>query len=379
MDYAVYPFKRENKYRLYLKYTTASGKRKALSTGVTYPLNASKKERKKAHQKAERKAIDILMEHFQDRDFMKGQQEEPEDQAILLSDYLEEYYWPRVRSNCAESTLVSYQGALGHFMRIREDQPLDQYSRSDVNKFKLHRFDKEGIRKTTINIELRSIKTAFNWAYKNDLLDKNPYKGLDFLFEVKSKKREFKKSEIERLLKHTQGEMIGLVVRLAYFTGMRIGEMSELTWGDVDLENRRLAIPGEVTKSFEDRMIPLGDKAFNIVNVLNLELKRKMKKHPEYYKNKRKEDCYLLQKQRGHGQYARRSIQQKFRRVMNEAGLPKELTFHCLRHSFATHILENGGDLYKVSKILGHSTPMVTSMFYDHTEALNFRDTANLI
>jgi len=298
---------------------------------------------------------------------------------MILSEYLEEYYYPRVRANCADSTLTSYQGALGHFIRICGDHPLDHYKRNMFNKYKIHRYDKDDIRKTTINIELRSIKTAFTWAYKNDFLDSNPYKGLDFLFDAKTKKREFKKSEIDRLLNQTEGQMIGLVIRLAYFTGMRIGEMSALTWGELNLDNRHIAIPAEVTKTDDDRMIPLGNKAFNIVNILNSVLKKKMRNNPEIYEDRRKEDCYLLQKQRGHGQYARRSIQQKFRRVMNEAGLPKELTFHCLRHSFATHVLENGGDLYKVSKILGHSTPMVTSMFYDHTEALNFRDTANLI
>ncbi|MDR8392220.1 tyrosine-type recombinase/integrase [Aliifodinibius sp. S!AR15-10] len=375
MKYAVYPFKRYKKIRYYVRFEDEYGNPKTLSTGINCSLNADKQTRSKAKDKAEQAGIEKVLNYFKEQLEVQTNG----NQAMVLSDYLEEYYYPRVRTNCAESTLVSYKGALNHFTRICSNRPLDGYKRSDINKYKLHRYDKEGIRKTTINIELRSIKTAFTWAYKNDFLDNNPYKGLGFLFDVKSKKREFKKSEVKRLLKHTEGKMIGLVIRLAYFTGMRIGEMSALTWGEVDLDNRRIAIPAHVTKTAEDRMIPLGDKAFNIVNILNSVLKSKMKNNTKIYNNRRKEDCFLLQKERGHGQYARRSIQQKFRRVMNDAGLPKELSFHCLRHSFATHVLENGGDLYKVSKILGHSTPMVTSLFYDHTEALNFRETANLI
>jgi len=62
-----------------------------------------------------------------------------------------------------------------------------------------------------------------------------------------------------------------------------------------------------------------------------------------------------------------------------EAGLPKELKFHCLRHSFATHVLQKWDDIYGVSKIMGHSTPQVTSDFYDHTTALNYRSVVDLL
>ena len=82
---------------------------------------------------------------------------------------------------------------------------------------------------------------------------------------------------------------------------------------------------------------------------------------------------------RGVGWYECRSVQNAFRKEMNAAGLPKELTFHSLRHTFATRTLENGGNIYKVSKVMGHSTPMITSQFYDHSMALNYRDVMDLI
>ena len=68
-----------------------------------------------------------------------------------------------------------------------------------------------------------------------------------------------------------------------------------------------------------------------------------------------------------------------FRKSMNEVGLPKELKFHCLRHSFATHVLQKGADIYGVSKIMGHSTPVVTAEFYDHSTALNYRGVTDLL
>jgi site-specific recombinase XerD len=104
-----------------------------------------------------------------------------------------------------------------------------------------------------------------------------------------------------------------------------------------------------------------------------------VQKYPNWYNERDKMDCFLLQKDRGHGQYVRRSIQDMFRKSMKEAGLPQELTFHSLRHSFATHALEKGANIYGVSKIMGHSTPMVTSQFYDSTTALNYRDITDLL
>jgi site-specific recombinase XerD len=125
--------------------------------------------------------------------------------------------------------------------------------------------------------------------------------------------------------------------------------------------------------------VPLAHKAFDAVKALQQFLQEKKQQNPAFYKNRSESECYLVQKTRGWGQYARRSLQDMFRRAMNRAGLPKELTFHCLRHSFATHALEKGGDLFKVSKIMGHSNTQVTQQFYDHTTALNFRDTVNLL
>jgi integrase/recombinase XerD len=239
--------------------------------------------------------------------------------------------------------------------------------------------NKDQVEKTTIDLELRSIKACFSWAEKHDFLVKNPYQGQDILYDAKKTKRAFTSTEIQKLLKYTEGKLIGLIVRLAYYTGMRIGEMNQLKWNMINLEERYIDIPPEITKTDKGRLFPLEKKAFNIIKIFELILKKKMNKAPEYYQDKTKDDCFVLPKERGHGQYARRSIQQKFRRTLRKIGLPDELKFHCLRHSFATHTLEKGGEMYKVSKLMGHSSTKVTSDFYDHTDSLSFRETAGLL
>lgn len=373
MVYKIYPFKRGDKYRFYVRFDDENGNQKNLSTGITIPLNYSNKQRIEAEKKAEKAAEQKVLEYF-NMDHPSARQSIPQ-----LSTYLEEYYYPHLRTNRAERTLETYKRALDYFLKICGDKPLPAYNRSHVHDYKIHRFDIDDVRKTTINIELRSIKAAFSWAYKNDYVERFAFKGQEFLFDARTTKREFKDFELEKLFKITEGKMIGLAIQLAYYTGMRQGELSHATWRMVNQKERYIHLPSSITKSKKPRQIPLSGKAFNILKILENVLKTKRRNHPEWYKNTPISECYILQKDRGFGRYRARSLQDMFRKYMNEANLPKELTFHCLRHSFATHVLERGADLYGVSKIMGHSSPQVTADFYDHTTALNYRGVTDLL
>jgi len=375
MDYKIYPFKRYKKFRLYVQFIDSIGQEILRSTGAAYPIRSKKSERMDAYKQAQKGVMKIIDQH--EKKLNRGH--DPIQTNPILSRYLETDYYPYLRSNRREGTLVSYRNALNHFLRINSDRRLSQYKRIDIEKYKHHRLESDGVRKVTINIEIRGIKAAFSWAYKHDILEKHPLKGQGFLFDVKAHKRAFKDYELQRLFKFTNGKMIGLVIRLAYHTGMRIGELSSIKWKLVDLKDKFIYLPAEITKTNSSRSVPLNPEAFNIVKIFESQLRSKVQKYPNWYNERDKMDCFLLQKDRGHGQYVRRSIQDMFRKSMKEAGLPQELTFHSLRHSFATHALEKGANIYGVSKIMGHSTPMVTSQFYDSTTALNYRDITDLL
>lgn len=372
MDYKIYAFKREKKYRLTIRFFDEYGQKKHLSTGITYPLRSTKKARAIAHKKAGKAAPMLIAKYLSGLNQVK-----PKIESLKV--FLLNHYYPHIRSNVKASTVVSYKNALTHFLRICGSKPIAAYSKTDLQKYKVNRFDKEGIQKTTINIELRSIKAAFSWAYKNDYLDRHPFKGQDFLFDSKVTRRAFKRFELEKILEQTEGEMVGLVIHLAYYTGMRVGELSETKWRMINIEKRHILLPDSITKSGKSRSVPLSAKAFNIVKIFEAQLKAKRKNCAIWYKNRPFEECYLLQKKRGFGQYRCRSIQDAFRKNMNEAELPKELTFHSLRHTFATIALENGADIYAVSKVMGHSTPVVTAKFYDHSTALQYRGVMDLL
>lgn len=373
MNYKIYPFKREGKIRFYVRFNDQHGKQRNLSTGVAIPLNYTNKQRVEGERKAEKAAKKKVLQYF-DKDHPVTKKS-----IDRLSDYLNEYYYPHLKTNRAPRTLQTYKRGFNYFIQICGDQPLSYYNKSHFHDYKIYRCNEDGVKKTTVNIELRAIKAGFYWAFKNDYIERFAFKGQDYLFNVSSTKREFKRHELEKLFKVTKGTMIGLAIQLAYHTGMRQGELSRATWHMVNMDEKCIHLPASITKSNKPRKVPLNDKAFNIIRILEHVLKNKRKTHPKWYKDKPFSECYLLQKDRGFGRYRARSLQDMFRKYMNQADLPKELTFHCLRHTFATQALARGADIYGVSKIMGHSSPLVTAQFYDHTSTLKFRAVTDLL
>ncbi|MAO64827.1 MAG: hypothetical protein CL666_07480 [Balneola sp.] len=373
MQFNVYPFKRGKKYRLYVRFEDQHGQTKTLSTGVSYPLRTNKKDREKAFKKAQEQAIEIVMTNF------NGGVDPRIDPTPLLSKYLEEKYFKHIKLDLSESSIRIYTNALHNFVRICGDRRVNDYKRSDIQDYKLYRMENEGIKKTTINIELRSIKAGFNWGLKNEYIERHPFKSQDYMFEVKEKRSEFTDEQIERLFQVTEGKSIGLVVRFAYYTGLRIGSISAMKWKMIDLENKSLNLPKSIMKAEKPLFYPLGDKAFNIIQVCKAQLKKKRKEHPEWYEDIPFSECHVFQKQNESGRYSIRGIQDMFRTAMDKAKLPDSLVFHCLRHTFATHTLKKGGSLNGVSKLLGHSEIAITSKFYDHTSTLHYREDANLL
>ena len=157
---------------------------------------------------------------------------------------------------------------------------------------------------------------------------------------------------------------IGIVIAL--YTGMRIGELCALTWGNIDLKNKRIQVRKTLQiiylqksktqilidspkSSKSIRKIPMNDKVFEILKNL---------------KNKNEDTDFLLT---GDKRYIEpRRYQYSFSKVLKELGL-KDYNFHILRHTFATNCIKVGMDPKSLSEILGHSTVNITLNKYVHS------------
>ncbi|MCX4303642.1 MAG: tyrosine-type recombinase/integrase [Clostridia bacterium] len=157
---------------------------------------------------------------------------------------------------------------------------------------------------------------------------------------------------------------IGIVIAL--YTGMRIGELCALTWGNIDLKNKRIQVTKTLQRIYLQksktqilidspkssksiRKIPMNDKVFEILKNL---------------KNKNEDTDFLLT---GDKRYIEpRRYQYSFSKVLKELGL-KDYNFHILRHTFATNCIKVGMDPKSLSEILGHSTVNITLNKYVHS------------
>jgi len=158
------------------------------------------------------------------------------------------------------------------------------------------------------------------------------------------------KKEIKNMILSTTNFNHRLIIQILYGAGLRLSEVINLEWKDIDFERNIIHI--KCAKGRKDRVVMLSPKLKK--NLKNLSLKK---------------GGILFKTQRGN-KYSSRSIQLIISQSAESAGINKKVTPHTLRPSFATHLLENGTDIRYISNLLGHSS-IRTTMIYTHVSTKN--------
>ncbi len=156
------------------------------------------------------------------------------------------------------------------------------------------------------------------------------------------------KEEVKALINAAEKERDKMIVLMLYSTGLRVSELVKLRVKDFDLNERILYVKGG--KGKKDRIVVLGEKMASI-------LKAYFNKH-----NLIGEDFVFFSKhKRNH--ISVRLVQKIIQKLREEAGIKKEVTPHVLRHTFATHLLEQGENLRKIQELLGHANLQTTQIY----------------
>lgn len=156
--------------------------------------------------------------------------------------------------------------------------------------------------------------------------------------------------EVLKILDSTNNLKHKTTLLLIYSAGLRLGELLELKIGDVDSEAMRIHI--RRGKGKKDRYVMLSE---NVLFVLR-----------EYYREYKPKE-YIIEGQSG-GVYSPKSVQSVFKRALQKAGIKKKATVHSLRHSFATHLLDDGTDIRYIQELLGHKR-LETTHIYTHVSS----------
>lgn len=253
------------------------------------------------------------------------------------------------------NTLAAYERDLTVFFRWlkKSDAQEKLIERQDVVAF-LTELRKNGSKPATITRQLASLRSFFAFLKTYSGFSADPLDGFQNPHKAKRLPKTLTAKEVERMIAHADNSRDKLIMELLYGCGLRVSELTGLKIADLDLRNGLLKCMGKGSK---ERFVPMGQKALNAIE--------------EYLKDKPKMSGTLL-RNRQNKRLSRLVVWQIVKRLADKAGIEKPLSPHTLRHSFATHLLENGADLRSVQELLGHAN-VVTTQLYTHISRSHLR------
>lgn len=234
--------------------------------------------------------------------------------------------------NMSPSTRNVYVSAVARFAR-HHGTPPDQLGAEHVRAFRLHLLQ-SGLKARSINTIVGGIRFFFSTTLgKPEIADQIAYaRPDDTLPAVLSQ------SQVLALLHAEPDLMMRTIFITIYAAGLRISEVVRLTASDIKAE--RMVIHVRQSKGHKDRFALLSDQNLAVLRA--------------YWKAVRPESSFLFPGDRPGCSITPRSVQRAFRDAADRAGLDQSVTPHTLRHSFATHLLEQGVDIRVIQDLLGH-------------------------
>ena len=271
---------------------------------------------------------------------------------IELSDLVTKFLNSK-RNRIAESTLKRYTQYLRYFTNfIKSNFPnkmeVHLIRQVHIEEYMQFLIDKGNSPKTA-NESLSIISSMFTFAKSRHHVTSNPAKGIDKFPDSPDKAVQFFTEEQMDSIFENSPEKLRDLFEFYYLTGLRNGELINLTWSDVDLGNKQIKIESKTnwnTKTRNVRYIPLNDKAIEILN-----------RQPHY-----KDHEFVFTILKGtplSKQYARKVL----KKILSKIGLTGSP--HKFRHTFASHLVMKGVSIYEVSRLLGHTNIEMT-MKYAH-------------
>lgn len=281
----------------------------------------------------------------------------------------------RVGKNLSEHTLRAYNIDLNEFTAFCPEETLiDSCDRHLLRRYLTHLFDSKRLKETSIKRRIACLKAMFHWLETEELLENNPFHKfkapiklpkrlprslaaheLRSLLTAPLTKLQIKApTEVESISGHLSRQQFNqitclLAVELLFYTGMRIGELTQITLNDIDLKDFIIKITG---KGNRERRVFINDP--DLTRLIEAYTKLRACCSPT--------ENHLLITTQGNPaspQFLRKLIA----RSAKQANMERHITPHMLRHSTATHLLEAGVDIRHVQKLLGHNSISTTEIY----------------
>ncbi len=248
--------------------------------------------------------------------------------------------------NYSIQTIRNYISALSKFLEYISNHKLKRVTDKEITDY-LHYCKSE---KQYSFSSMKLVVAAIRYLYKHVLNEPVPE-----ALNIKLRKPALLPtvltvSEISKILDTVKNLKHKTMLLIIYSGGLRLGELLNLKPGDINSEAMKIHI--RQGKGKKDRYVMLSENTLNLLK--------------KYYLEYKPED-YLFEGQNG-GQYSPKSVQTVFKRALSKAGIQKKASIHTLRHSFATHLLDDGTDIRYIQELLGHKR-LETTRIYTHVSS----------
>lgn len=244
----------------------------------------------------------------------------------------------------SESTIRTYRNEFLQLLQLLKKKPVHELTPDDLRRYMVYIMECQGVRENTAHSRLNALKFYFEQVLKRE----------KFFWEIPRPKKPqllpkvLSERELERMFSAVYNIKHKALLFTAYSAGLRVSEVVSLRIADID--SGRMQIRIENAKGKKDRYVGL---SVLLLDVLRAYLKR-IRPRPQ---------VYLFEGERVGAPYTSRSAQLIFHQARQKAGIQKKVSFHVLRHSFATHLLEKGIDIRYIKDLLGHFSIKTTERY----------------
>jgi integrase/recombinase XerC len=270
----------------------------------------------------------------------------------------------KVEKGASEKTIISYSGDLRQFADfLGEEFQWERVSKAEIRRFLSH-LNREGYSRSTVSRKISCLRSFFNYMVREEGLPANPALAVELPRQRKSLPLFLYPEEITALMDSVDDTVLGLrdraILELLYATGCRASELIAIEVRDLEWQSNTIIVRGKGNK---ERLVHFGAQAASALR--------------NYLNSSRSSLCRdgnttrLFVNYRGTS-LSQRSLGRIVEKYVGRAALNLGLSPHSLRHSFATHLLDNGADLRTVQELLGHGN-LSTTQVYTHVTSERLR------
>ncbi len=280
--------------------------------------------------------------------FDQRRQSDPIQNKVLVP-LPEGYNECLIRMRYSESTRITYENQMRQFTEFIHPLTIREITKETVDQYMLHLVETRKVSVSTQNTAINAIKFYLEQVNKGE----RTFYYVDRPIKDRLLPSVLSEEEMHKMLGCAQNTKHRCIMFMLYSAGLRISELLNLRWQDIDVDRNVIYIRGG--KGRKDRITLLSKLALDYLR---------------HYQTLYQPKEWLFESPEG-GQYSPRSVNQFIHKYSKQAGICKRVSAHTLRHSFATHLLERGTDLRYIQTLLGHESSLTTER-YTHVTKRGF-------